>query len=57
MSIACLAICLFSFFYFDLQLIFNVVFVSGVQQSDSLTHTYTSSFGSDYFSLQIITKY
>ena len=39
-----LAALFFFFFFFAVQLIYNVVFVSGVQHSDSVIHTYIYSF-------------
>ena len=38
------------FNFFEVQLIYNVVLVSGVQQRDSVIHTYISTFP-DSFSL------
>ena len=37
------------FFFIELQLVYNVVLVSGVQQSDSFIHTYISIFFQIYF--------
>ena len=31
-------------FFFEVELIYNIVLVSGVQQSDSVTHTYAHTY-------------
>ena len=40
--------------FIDLQLIYNILLISGVQQSDSVTHTHTDI---DSFPLQVIMRY
>ena len=44
----------FFFFFIEVQLIYNVVLVSGTQQSDSAIHTCISIFSQILFSLQVI---
>ena len=40
----CYTLCPLILFFIDVQLIYNVVFISGVQQSDSVVHTFISVF-------------
>ena len=47
---------LFFFFLIEIHLIYNIVFISGVQESDSVIYTYMYSF-SYSFSLWFITGY
>ena len=55
-------VCLFLFLkiFIGVQLIYNVVFVSGVQQSESVIHTHISTlflFFLDSFPIEVITEY
>ena len=49
-------LCSFFFFLIEIHLIYNIVFISGVQESDSVIYTYMYSF-SYSFSLWFITGY
>ena len=45
----------FFFFFIEVELIYNIVLVSTVQQSDSVIHVYT--FFLVFFSIRFITGY
>ena len=49
--------CLFFHVFIGVQLIYNVVLVSGEQQSESVIHRHISTLFLDYFPIQAITEY
>ena len=49
---------LFACFFIEVQLIYNIMLVSGLQHSDSVIHIYIYIYSfSDSFPLYVITRY